>query len=205
MKKMFLPFAMVAASNLVMAGGDLQEAVEPVVNVPAVVEEASDNNFYVGVGIAAVSARAADVTPNLFQATKEQDRLGNVDLLAGYEFHRHFAIEGRYTTSFTHDDYTKMRGWSLFAKPKYPVTEDFTVYGLLGYGNVELEESNGSGIEMDESSFQWGLGLSYMFNESFDFFADYKFLANDLDGVIYQGIPTNVSVDSFTVGVIYKF
>ncbi|MGC9350981.1 MAG: porin family protein, partial [Sulfurovum sp.] len=58
--------------------------------------------------------------------------------------------------------------------------------------------------DMDESGFQWGLGLSYMINDSLDLFADYKFLADDFDGVFSNG-ATEVSVDSLTVGVIYNF
>jgi len=44
-----------------------------------------------------------------------------------------------------------------------------------------------------------------IFNEYFDFFADYKFLANEFDGFGYNHRSIEVSVDSFTVGVIYKF
>jgi len=205
MKKLLLPFAVLVANCPLMAGGDMYTAVEPVVNVPEVVEEAHKKNFYVGLGVAAVSARNADKSPNFFESIEDQDRLSNIDLLAGYEFHRHFAVEVRYSTSFTQEDITKMDGWSIFAKPKYPVTEDFTLYGLLGYGNVQLDGTNGSGIEMDKSGFQWGLGLSYMFNEHFDFFADYKFLANKFDGLDSNKNSIEVSVDAFTVGVIYKF
>jgi len=98
-----------------------------------------------------------------------------------------------------------MEEWSIFAKPKYPVTWDFTLYGLLGYGNVQLDKTINFGMKMNKGGFQWGLGLSYMFNEYFDFFADYKFLANEFDGFGYNHRPTEVSVDSLTVGVIYKF
>ena len=205
MKKILLPFAMVAASSLVMAGGDLHEAVEPVVHVPTVTEEVSENNFYVGLGVAAVSTRDAAVSANIFDAKAGQDRLGNIDLLAGYEFHRHFAVEGRYTTTIAESDaIDSMDSWSIFAKPKYPVTEDIELYGLVGYGNVELDGADGSIADMDESGFQWGVGLSYMITENFDLFADYKFLANDFDGVFSNG-ATEVSVDSLTVGVMYNF
>jgi len=198
-----LPFALVATSGLLMAGGDIAE-VEPIVNVPAV-EEVSENNFYVGLGLAAVSARDADVSANLFDEKAGQDRLGNIDLLVGYEFHRHFAVEGRYTTTLSESDsIDTMDSWSIFAKPKYGVTEEFTLYGLLGYGNVQLDGAGGSIADMDESGFQWGLGLSYMINENFDLFADYKFLANEFDGVFSNG-ATEVSVDSLTVGVMYNF
>lgn len=205
MKKMLLPFALVVTSGLLMAGGDLAE-VEPVVHVPTVVEEeVSENNFYVGLGVAAISARDADVSPDFFDVKTGQDRLGNIDLLAGYEFHRHFAVEGRYTTTIAESDsIDTMDSWSIFAKPKYAVTEEFTLYGLLGYGNVQLDGAGGSIADMDESGFQWGLGLSYMINENFDLFADYKFLADDFDGVFSNG-ATEVSVDSITVGVMYNF
>lgn len=206
MKKLLLPFAIVATSNLLMAGGELQKAVEPVVNIPTIEEEVSDNNhFYIGLGLSAISARDASVNANLFDGKAGQDRLGNVDLLAGYEFHRHFAVEGRYNTTIAKSDsIDTMDSWSIFAKPKYPVTEEFTLYGLLGYGNVQLDGADGSIADMDESGFQWGLGLSYMINENFDLFADYKFLADEFDGVFSNG-ATEVSVDSLTAGVIYKF
>jgi len=203
MKKLLLPFAVLATNSLLMARGDIAP-VEPVVNIPAVVEEANKSNFYLGLGVAAVSARDADVSPSLFDVKNGQDRLGNIDLLAGYEFHRHFAVEARYTTSFTKRHFTEMEGWSIFAKPKYPITWDFTLYGLLGYGNVQLDKTVNYGFQMDESGLQWGLGLSYMFNEYFDFFADYKFLANEFDG-FYNNLRKELSVDSFTEGVICKF
>lgn len=168
-------------------------------------EPVSENNFYVGLGIAAVSTRDADVSVNILDEKAGQDRLGNIDLLVGYEFHRHFAVEGRYTTTISESDsIDSMDSWSIFVKPKYAVTEDIELYGLAGYGNVELDGASGSIADMDESGFQWGLGLSYMINDNFDLFADYKFLANDFDGLFSNG-ATEVSVDSLTVGVMYNF
>jgi opacity protein-like surface antigen len=69
---------------------------------------------------------------------------------------------------------------------------------------VQLDGGDGFVVEMDESGFQWGLGLSYMINENLDLFVDYKFLANDFDGIIYKD-ATEFSVDSLSAGVIYKF
>ncbi|MGC9351922.1 MAG: outer membrane beta-barrel protein, partial [Sulfurovum sp.] len=151
MKKFPLSFVLVATSGLLMAGGDLYtEPVEPVVHVPAVEEEVSENNFYIGVGVAAVSSRDADVSANIFDVKAGQDRLGNIDLLAGYAFHRHFAVEGRYSTTISESDsIDTMDSWSIFAKPKYPVTEDIELYGLLGYGNVQLDGAGGSISDMD--------------------------------------------------------
>ncbi|UFH58555.1 outer membrane protein [Sulfurovum mangrovi] len=205
MKKLLLPIALVATNGLLLAGGDLHKAVEPVVNIPTVTEEVSENNFYVGVGLAAVSVRDSDVSANIFEAKAGQDRLGNIDLIAGYEFHRHFAVEGRYTTTIAESDsIDTMDSWSIFAKPKYPVTENIELYGLLGYGNVQVEGTDEYMADIDESGFQWGLGLSYMINENLDFFVDYKFLANDIDVLVYKDV-VEMSVDSLTAGLIYKF
>lgn len=205
MKKLLLPIALVATNGLLLAGGDLHKAVEPVVNIPTVTEEVSENNFYVGVGLAAVSVRDSDVSANLFEVKEGQDRLGNIDLIAGYEFHRHFAVEGRYTTTIAESDsIDTMDSWSIFAKPKYPVTENIELYGLLGYGNVQVEGTDEYMADVDESGFQWGLGLSYMINENLDFFVDYKFLANDIDVLVYKDV-IEMSVDSLTAGLIYKF
>jgi len=102
-----------------MAGGDFA-TVEPVVNIPAVAEEVNRSNFYLGLGVVAISARDANVSSNLFDVRRDQDRLGNIDLLAGYEFHRHFAVEARYTTSFTKKHVIEMEGWEYLCKTEYP-------------------------------------------------------------------------------------
>ncbi len=199
MKKIVLSVSAVAAmSNLVFAGGDI---VEPVAAVP-VVEELS--GFYAGLGIAAVNTRDSDLSIEWFNSVERQDRLGNVTFLAGYNFNAYIAVEGRYTTSFTHDEHIEMDGWSLFVKPQYPVNENFSLYALLGYGGVTLDGSKDLGIvDVDDSSFQWGLGVNYMMTENVSFFVDYTWLANDMDGAYAGGNAADV--DAFTVGINYKF
>jgi len=59
-----------ATNSLLTAGGDIAP-VEPVVNIPAVVEEVNKSNFYLGLGVAAISARDANVSPNLFDVRKD--------------------------------------------------------------------------------------------------------------------------------------
>ncbi len=207
MKKIVLSVCTVAAmSSLVFAGGGMKEvtaAVEPVIVVP-VVEELS--GFYAGLGIVAMSVRDMDVSMDLFNTTAGQDRQGAVSLLAGYNFNEYVAVEGRYTTSFTHDELVETDGWSLFVKPQYPVSEDFSVYALLGYGGVNLDGKDGLFLatDVDDSGFQWGLGVNYMVMENVSLFADYAWLANDMDGDNTVGI-NQVDVDAFTVGVNYLF
>ena len=194
--------AIVAMSSLSFAGGDFETPEEPKVIVPVVVEEES-GNFYAGLGLTAVSVRDSDFSVDWGGASRYQDRLGNISLLAGYNFNEYIAAEGRYTFSFSHESSIKMSGWSLFVKPQYPVSEDFSVYALLGYGGMDADGVNGFVTDVDDSGFQWGIGAGYMVTESVSLFADYTWLTG-LEGVFYNGAP-ETDVDQFTVGVNYHF
>ena len=204
MNKIILSVCAVAAmSSLGFAGGDMKEvepAVEPVIVVPVV----DESGFYAGLGLTAVSARDTDFSVDWGGDSTRQDRLGNVSLIAGYNFNQYIAAEGRYTTSFAHEDSVEMNGWSIFVKPQYPVTEAFSVYVLLGYGGVILDGVDGAAVDVDDTGFQWGLGASYMVTENVSLFADYAWLANDMDGVFYNGAD-QIAVDAFTIGANYHF
>ena len=215
MKKIILSLA--AISTLGFAGGDILPVV--------VADEIDDTGFYLGAGISAMSSREASVSMDIFNVTDGQDRLGNLDLLAGYIINDYIAIEGRYAFPLTDEDKVEMNSqWSLFLKPMYKFEDDedrangenyFAVYALLGYGGVELKGVNGVVANVDETGFQWGLGVSYTFREtsheenysykdSWTVYADYTNLGNDMDGLYYTG-EGQVDADAFTVGLIYKF
>ena len=202
MRKIALSVAIM--SSLVFAGGGSKEAtpvVEPVVVIPM---EKELSGFYAGLGVSAVSSRDASFSMDFFDVTAGQDRLGNVSFLAGYNVNTYIAVEGRYTTTFTDEDLVEMDGWSLFAKPQYPVSEDFSVYALLGYGGVTMDGINGSGVDVDDSGFQWGLGMNYLATENISIFVDYTSLAADMEGVYYNG-ALEVDADAVTLGVNYLF
>jgi len=211
---------MACVSSFAVAGGDMKEvepAVEPV--IPMVEEDSSGP--YLGLALSTVSVRPSSETLNFISEEDHQDRLGNITLVAGYNFNAYFAIEGRYTDSFTQEDIVEMDGWSIFAKPQYPVTEEVSVYGLLGYGNVNVNSTpstvyvNGIGLTTDvgtdESGFQWGLGLSYQMMENIVVYLDYTSLADGADGLWYHNgdprdtPPNSIDVDALTIGVNYKF
>jgi len=192
--------ALAAISTSLIAGGNVA-AIVPVVEEPVVVDNSS---FYIGLGVSAVSARDAAVSMDIFSTKDGQDRLGNATFQAGYNFNEYIAVEGRYTTSFTHESNVEMDGWSLFVKPQYPVTEDFNIYALLGFGGVNIGTVTERVVNVDDTGFQWGLGASYDITENIAVFGDYTNLANDMDGIFYNG-ALQVDVDTFNVGVTYKF
>ena len=215
MKKIILSLA--AICSLGFADGEISMVV--------VADEIDEQGFYLGGGISAMSSRESSVSMDIFNVTPGQDRLGNIVLLGGYMVNDYLAVEGRYGFGITDEDKVEMTSqWSLFLKPMYKFEDDedrangenyFAVYALLGYGGIHLEGVNGTIADIDESGFQWGLGVSYTFREtaheenysykdSWTVYADYTNLGNDMDGLYYTG-EGQVDADAFTVGLIYKF
>jgi opacity protein-like surface antigen len=88
---------------------------------------------------------------------------------------------------------------ALYLKPMYPVG-GVTLYGLLGYGQVMLDD----GTEYSENGFQWGVGAGYTINDTVGFFVDYTRLYDD-QGFDTIWIDQDVVVDSVNVGVTYEF
>ncbi len=203
MKKVVLSgLVLVALSSFCVAGGDF-ETVEPVMVVPVEVEEEL-NGFYLGLGLSAISSRDAAVSMDIFNVTTGQGRLGNISFFTGYNFNEYIAVEGRYTTTFTNEDFVEMSGWSLFVKPQYPVSENFSVYGLLGFGGVTMDPASLLNVNVDDTTFQWGIGASYLATDHISVFIDYTSLANDMDGT-YGNRVTQVDADAITIGVNYLF
>jgi len=211
MKKILLSvYAVTAMSSSVFAGGDNEPVAAIPVAVIPVVEET--NGFYLGGAVAAAVGHDSDVAIKLFNGTDDasNDRLGNITLLAGYDFNDYIAVEGRYTMSVFDEDVTEMNGWSLFAKPQYHFDEsNFSIYALLGLGGVTIDGKNGYFADVDDTGFQWGLGVAYSFGDYMEdnnlaVFVDYTSLASDMDGIFANG-ALQTDVDVFSLGVTYIF
>jgi opacity protein-like surface antigen len=200
---------LMAMSTLAMAGGDVQYAA-PAAEVAPVEKK----NVYVGLGYSYMNINIegsqqinAVAYPPLLGET---DINGNsLTLLAGYNFHRYIAVEGRYTFSVGDLDIDNegddrdldadLSNLAIYLKPMYPVGE-MTLYGLLGYGKVTLDD----GTEYSESGFQWGVGAGYTLNDAIGFFVDYTRLYDD-QGFDNIWLDQDVVVDSVNVGVTYEF
>ncbi len=194
---------MVAMSSIGFAGGDFKSAVEPVVVIPVVEETVDHSGIYAGLGISAVIAYEGD--GSFFESKDGQERTGDITFIAGYDFNQYIAVEGRYMTSFTHEDILERSLWGVYVKPQYPIMEELKVYALLGYGAFQLEGINGSGIDIDEDGFQWGVGTSYEVTENISIFVDYLNIAKDMEVGAFINPSVEIDSDAITVGAIYKF
>lgn len=146
MKKFNLSLvAVLAMSTFAIAGGDIAP-MEPVIETPVMAEPvASVGNFYVGLGYSYMNM-------NVEIGTYEADASANsVLLLAGYNFNQYIGIEGRYSmnvgditvseTGAPDTDYSDdFSNFGIYLKPMYPVSNEFNVYALLGYGEVTVDD-----------------------------------------------------------------
>ncbi len=216
MRKIVL--SMAAVSSLMFAGGDILPVVAA--------SDVEESGFYVGAGLAALSARDSSVSMKFFEITDGQDRLGNGSVNAGYWLTEYLAIEGRFGWGFQDEDIIEMENsWSIFLKPTYKFDDDenrangenyFAVYGLLGYGHISFKGVNHVVGEIDNEEFQWGLGVSYTFRtistsdsygsyrDNWTFFADYTTLGSDMEGIILD-YSSKADADALSMGIIYHF
>ena len=194
MKKFNLSLvAVLAMSTFAIAGGDIAPVEEPVVMVEESVVE--DNGFYLGLAYSATSIDADGFDAGNIAVGGSNDA-DSFMVQAGYKFNPYIAVEGRYWNGNNGVD-----AYGIYAKPMYPVSDSFDVYALLGYGNAGADPVDGyiGSTSLDDSTFQWGLGASYAFTDSFAIFVDYVELYNsDTNNVDW-------SVDAVNVGVTYQF
>ncbi len=187
-------------SPLYAGAKDISEAISPVVSV-------DDSGFYMGLGTGWIQLKD-DFTEEYFET---QPLL----LQAGYRLDTYFAIEGRYlrdvgkvsyengtTSNPDNNDFpTTFRNKALYLKPMYPAG-DYTLYALLGYGEVSLSDIRGA--DRTEKGLQWGVGISYTLSAHITLFVDYTSLyeGHGFDG---RAKVRNTHVDLVIAGASYVF
>ncbi len=162
---------------------------------------------YVGLGYSYMNA-------NMQVSGYEADVDGSaLTLFAGYNFNNYIAVEGRYSGTvgdleyddgfYTEDVDGDITNIALYLKPMYR-TGGFTIYGLLGYGQVSLDDD--SAYDSDpESSFQWGVGFNFDIYNNMELFVDYTRLYDDNGGFVDNTSDIDFRIDAFNFGATYKF
>ncbi len=198
--------AVALATNLLMAGGDMHQAAEPVepaVHVPkkdvVVVDDVKYDGFYAGLAYSYMRMNEALLATG-YAAT----------LSAGYYFNKYFGIEARYTRTISDTTFDSgatnlkrsdvMSNIGIYVKPIFNVTTGLGVYGLAGYGKSTYEKA---GVKYSENGLQWGLGAKYELANNYGFYIDYL---NLYDKDNYDAIGAqDLLYDSFTFGATYTF
>lgn len=197
-----------AVSSFAFAGGDIAP-VEPMV------AEATDS-FYIGAGTTCLVDKFSSLDSSYL--ANETFKKAGFMLQAGYEFNKYLAAEGRYwgtgsksfyMSDIDYDMNAKISAYGIFAKPMYPITDKFTIYGLLGYGHTKVSgQTWGEGYyypySQTKSGLQGGAGVSYALADNFLVFTDYVKLNNtigvDSGDYLFSNKPYTINF-----GVTYKF
>ena len=159
------------------------------------------NGFYLGGGISSLRIGADNIANTDVDA---RTSIYGLSLLGGYEFNKNIAVEGRFAFNIQDwgDAENDTTAFSLFAKPIYPVNNVFSIYGLIGFGNIKID---GDGVSDSDSGFQWGLGASATIQDNISAFVDYTQLWNDNKFDEDDLGSENLIVDVITIGFTYKF
>ena len=224
--------AVLALSVVSMAGGKLtEEVIVPV--VPVVKHDTS--GLYVA-GAAYYNNIYSEEYSWFNDAQDTQDEIGGFTAILGYNINEYLAVETRVSKEFFEEDYADEYHYGFFLKPQYRFRDKahyednyFTVYGLLGFGYVNIEGVDGNtpgapeivGKTLtDDWQFQYGLGMSYTFVDTehpesdsgdYSIFAEYTMYMDDqsIESTrLYDYNPEyydKLSMNGLSIGVSYQF
>jgi len=182
MKKIQLSLiALLATSNLVMAGGDILPVVfeeeiieveavpvEPIVEVapvvvaaptpvpvPVPVPVANVSGIYAGLGI--VAARY-DTNCGCKGDKSGVDKTAGVMARVGYDFNKYVGLEARGMLSNQKGDGGEIKHAGVFVKPMLPLGDATNIYGLVGLAKTTTQ---GKLRRTDAEGLAFGAGVEY--------------------------------------------
>ena len=161
--------AMLAAGAMTLSAGAMAQQM--------------DSGWYVGGAFG-----QADLGPDEDTAWK---------ISGGYQLNRTFSAEIGYTNLGEIDvpgGSAEATAWELIALGKFPVANQFSVYGLVGFANVEGEATVG-GITVSDDSTE----LTYGIGAQFDVSRNLGIRAQ------WQRYDTDDEIDVMSLGVVWKF
>jgi len=180
--------------------------------------------FYAGLGYGAanVDDEYYEYFPLTGLSVQTEIDYDTLLLQAGFQYNAYIAFEFRYWMSFSDGDYSissndptlipvpgsyqDMDVWGFYLKPMYPISNELSIYALLGFSGVSVTGEPGWDL-LDDSDFSWGLGASYAVTPNIVLFADYANLYDDSTESYSFDYDSSqdTSVDTINVGVSYRF
>ena len=145
------------------------------VSTGAVAQSSAMTGFYLGAEVG-----QSDVA--------SEDDIG-FKILGGYRFHPNIAAEVGYGMLFDKSD-VEVTALEFVAVGMFPIANQFSILGKLGFANVEVDSPGGS---EDKTEITWGLGVQFDVNR------------NVAVRALWQRYETEDAVDFLAIGVTYKF
>jgi len=182
---------------LLSAGKNVAPAAVPVVPV------VTPWPFYIGLGLVMTDIDRDPCPCDDGTTITEDHRYGAV-LRMGLDFNPYLGLEARALKTFGSSVFSETTHYGLYLKPQLSLSEDLRIYGLLGYGNTQIDYTNGiKSSTTDESGLAYGAGAAYRLSKDAEgngwgVWADYSRLLKD-KGAVHS------TVDVLTAGVMYHF
>jgi len=162
--------ALLVCAAMMMSGG-------------ALAQKQSDTGWYAG-----ASLGRADLGPDTDNALK---------IFGGYQINRSFAAEFGYSDFgdvTVGNNSVNASAWELIGLGKFPLGNQFYVYGLAGLAKVKAETTVfGAKVSDDSTELTIGFGLQYDFSPQVG------------ARLQWQRYDTSSEIDVVSVGVLYRF
>jgi len=172
------------------------------VSTPAL---SQDTGWYVGLG---VGQSKADLDCTGTTSCDDNDTAWNI--FGGYQFNKHFGAELGYTNlgkpslgDAISTATFKTKGFEVLGVGTYPINQQFSVYGKLGFFRWDLDANDNVFGSISESGtdFTHAIGVKYNFT---------KTIAGTLQWQRYKDVGDDNTtgqgdIDVIGVGVIFKF
>jgi OOP family OmpA-OmpF porin len=152
---------------------------------------ADDGGFYVGAGVGQFSVDEGGFD--------ESDT--GYKLFGGWMFNKYIGGELEYIDGGTVEDSgfgIDTTALNVSLKGNWPVTEQFDVYGKVGYffWDADIDSSGDSSQESNESGsdLSWGIGAGYDFTENFGIVGEWQWFQIE-----------EADAEMMSLGVVWKF
>jgi len=156
-----------------------------------ILAQANNSEFYVGLGLGSANIEGPKVSSFSFiSGEKLEDDSELSTIYLGYQLNKNLAFEIGYTdigkvkNTFTLNpnvlydvainDTTSIESKKTYLniKPQYPINNQFSLFGLIGYSFYDLDYKYTGGFlstseSISKEEFTFGLGGQYQFNDQF--------------------------------------
>lgn len=151
------------------------------------------SGYYLGLGLLAAKFHSCG------NGCDYEDETYGAMLRVGHDYNENLGTEIRIMRTFLDEGPlggAPLQHFGIFAKPQYPVSEDFNFYGLIGYGYTE---NLGNGPRLDyfdnDHGFSAGIGIEYdLSNKQGDFLKNVTY-DREFDGYADQGTGWSLFLD----------
>jgi OOP family OmpA-OmpF porin len=172
---------------------------------------AQDSGWYIGASVGQSTFK--DSCSGLPGGVSCDDSDTAFGVFGGYQFNKYFGGELGYTdlgktqaSGLGASADIKAKAFELLAVGTFPITEQFSIYGKLGFFRWDVDASAsgpGGGVSQSESGtdLTYALGVQYNFTKKFGVRAQYQQYKDAGDAATTGEGDINV----ISVGIVYKF